>query len=170
MPTCRAQDHFYVCKAHLKDKGFANPIVDEKVEAEKRRKEALDRQIEEVKKEYEEAQKQKKAKKKSKDDKDKKKEDAEDDSKAEKQRDDKVGFGLIATISHADYVQIKALEAGANPGADADDGPRIFALQRLIPFDTIPWCLNSNAVVGTFTRCESTGSGTPSKRREISNA
>ena len=91
LPTYRLQDHFYVCKTHLKDKGFANPIVDEKVEAEKRKKEALDRQIEEIKKEYEERQKQKKAKKKSKDDKDKKKDDAEDDAKAEKERDDKVG-------------------------------------------------------------------------------
>ena len=90
LPTSRSQDHFYICKTHLKDKGFANPIVDEKVEAEKRKKEALDCQIEEIKREYDERQKQKKAKKKSKDDKDKKKEDAEDDSKAEKERDDKV--------------------------------------------------------------------------------
>ena len=84
-----SQDFFYVCKTHLKDKGFANPVVDEKAQAEKQKKEAMDREIEKIKKEYEERQKQKKAKKKSKDEKDKKKEEDEDDGKAEKERDDK---------------------------------------------------------------------------------
>lgn len=121
LPTSRSQDHFYICKTHLKDKGFANPIVDEKVEAEKRKKESLDRQIAEIKKEYEERQKQKKAKKKSKDDKDKK-EDVEDDSKAEKERDDKVGltsmqpFHLLTTsrskLLRLVQIQVQQLMAG----------------------------------------------------------
>lgn len=85
------QDFFYICTSHLTDKGFASPIVDAEAEAAKRRKEAMDREIEKVKKEYEEKLKAKKAKKKSKgDDKEKKQEDDNDDSKAEKERDEKV--------------------------------------------------------------------------------
>jgi hypothetical protein len=120
------QDFFYVCKTHLKDKGFASPIVDEKAEAEKKRKEALDLEIAKIKKEYEEKLK---AKKKKKDDKDSK---ADDGDKAEKERDEKVRGGtpslwygsLTCTL-----VQIKAAEA-ATPGAAVDEGPRIFALQK----------------------------------------
>ncbi|ETN40249.1 uncharacterized protein HMPREF1541_04525 [Cyphellophora europaea CBS 101466] len=104
------KDFFYVCKTHLKDRGFASPIVDEKAEAEKRKKEALDREIEKVKQEYEEKMKQKRAKKKAKDDDKDKKNDDDEARKAEKERDDK----------------IKALSADTV----ADDGPRIFALHR----------------------------------------
>jgi hypothetical protein len=84
------QDFFYICKTHLKDKGFASPIVDEKAEAEKRRKEALDLEIAKIKKEYEEKLK---AKKKKKDDKDPK---ADDGDKAEKERDEKVRVGFTS--------------------------------------------------------------------------
>ena len=90
MPTLLNQDYFYVCRSHLKDKGFATPVVDEKAEAEKRKKEAMDIEIQKIKQEYEGRQKSKKSKKKAKDDKDKKSED--DDSKAEKERDDKVSL------------------------------------------------------------------------------
>jgi hypothetical protein len=78
------QDFFYICKTHLKDKGFASPIVDEKAEAEKKRKEALDLEIAKIKKDYEENQKAKKQKKDNKDSK------ANEADKAEKESDQKV--------------------------------------------------------------------------------
>ena len=62
-------------------------MVDEKVEAEKRKKEALDKEIAKVKAEYEAKMEAKKSKKKAKDD-EKKAED--NDSKAERERDEKV--------------------------------------------------------------------------------
>ncbi|RMZ92297.1 hypothetical protein DV736_g484, partial [Chaetothyriales sp. CBS 134916] len=104
-------------KSHLKDKGFASPLIDEKAEAEKQRKEAMDREIEQIKKEYEEKVKSKKAKKGAKDDKDKKATTEDERSKAEKERDDK-------------YVQIKAVQADAGVTGQDDNGPRIFVLQR----------------------------------------
>ncbi|RMZ86247.1 hypothetical protein DV737_g116, partial [Chaetothyriales sp. CBS 132003] len=107
-------DFFYICKSHLKDKGFASPLIDEQAEAEKRKKEAMDREIEQIKKEYEERLKLKKAKKGAKDDKDKKTTAEDESSKAEKERDDK----------------IKAVQADAGVQAQGDEGPRIFVLQK----------------------------------------
>lgn len=94
------QDHFYVCIGHLKDKGFASPIIDPEEAVAKKRKEELDREVELVKKEYEEKMKKKKGKKKDKEanTKDKEKDDTEkeqendDDAKAEKEKDDKVSI------------------------------------------------------------------------------
>ena len=90
------QDHFYACSGHLKDKGFASPIVDAKEAAEKKKKEELDREIELIKKEHEEKMKRKSKNKKDKkedgkenDEKGKKKEEDEE-VKAEKEKDDKV--------------------------------------------------------------------------------
>lgn len=95
------QDHFYVCQGHLKDKGFASPIIDAAEAAARKKKEDMDREVELIKQEYEEKMKKEKKKKKSKaeekeSDKDKDKEDEkkeeEDDKKAEKEKDDKVSY------------------------------------------------------------------------------
>jgi len=97
--TSLCQDFFYVCVGHLSDRGFASPLVDPKVEAEKEREEAKKREIEKVIKEYEEKQHKKKEMKKAKKDgdekdggKDKKEED--DDQKAKNERDEKVSFAI----------------------------------------------------------------------------
>ena len=95
------QDYFYVCPGHLKDRGFAMPIIDEAEAAAKKKKEAMDREIELIKQEYEEKMKKKqknkdkdkkakdadKGKEKAKDDESK---DDDDDEKAKKEKDDKV--------------------------------------------------------------------------------
>lgn len=96
-----AQDYFYVCAAHLKDRGFCSPVIDEEEVAEKKRREEFEREIEMVKLEYEEKMKKKKGKWKKKEDKEKK--DDEDDAKdeddegkkAEKEKDDKVRTDTI---------------------------------------------------------------------------
>ncbi|KAL6245235.1 hypothetical protein RBB50_008010 [Rhinocladiella similis] len=108
------KDFFYICPSHLSDRGFASPVVDAEVEAAKKKKELMEKEIEKVKQEYEEKQKKKRAKKKSKDDKDKKKDTDDDDDKAEKERDEK----------------IKALRAAEGPGPKAEDLPRVYALQK----------------------------------------
>lgn len=89
------QDFFYVCPAHLKDRGFCSPIVDSEKEAAKKKEEALALEIEKVKKEYEEKQRRKKEKEdkekkndKGEDSKDKKKKEESDD--AEKEKNEKV--------------------------------------------------------------------------------
>ena len=90
------QDHFYVCVGHLKDKGFASPIIDPEEVIAKKRKEEMDREIELIKKEYEEKMKRKKTKKNDKkedeNEKDKRdgKKEEDDDAKTEKEKDDKV--------------------------------------------------------------------------------
>jgi len=83
------RDFFFVCDGHLKDTGFASPIVDKEEEEAKKKKEEMAKAIEEVKKEYEERQKKKKKDKKDKKD-DEKKDDKKEDQKDEKERDEKV--------------------------------------------------------------------------------
>jgi len=83
------RDFFFVCDGHLKDKGFASPIVDKEEEEAKKKKEEMAKAIEEVKKEYEERQKKKKKDKKDKKD-DEKKDDKKEEQKDEKERDEKV--------------------------------------------------------------------------------
>ena len=61
------KDFFYVCPSHLKDRGFASPVIDEKAEAEKKKKEELAREKEAIIKEYE-AKAKKKGQDKKKDD------------------------------------------------------------------------------------------------------
>ena len=99
------QDHFYVCITHLKDKGFASPIIDLTEAAAKKKKEELDREIALVIKEYEERVKKKAKDKKNKkedgkdeDKKDKKKEEDED-VKALKEKDDKVRSETVRPIT-----------------------------------------------------------------------
>lgn len=81
------QDFFYVCPAHLKDKGFCSPIVDEAAVAARKKKE-MDAEIERVKKEFEEKQKKKEKEKEK--DKKKAKDKKDDDKKEEKKPEDKV--------------------------------------------------------------------------------
>ncbi|KAK3171118.1 hypothetical protein OEA41_003202 [Lepraria neglecta] len=118
------KDYFYVCPGHLKDRGFATPIIDEAEAAAKKKKEATDREIELIRQEYEEKMKKQKNKdkdKKAKDaDKGKEKakddesKDDDDDEKAKKEKDDK----------------IKAI-TNKEPPSVADDIPRIYALQKV---------------------------------------
>jgi len=106
------KDFFYICPVHLKDRGFCTPIVDEEEVAAKKRKEEMDREIEQVKLEYEEKMRKKEKSKDKKDNKrDKKKDD--DSKKAEKEKDDK----------------IKSIQAAAAE-PKSDDSPRIFALNK----------------------------------------
>lgn len=81
-----------MCVGHLSDAGFASPVLDPAVEAAKKKKELMDKEIEKVKQEYEEKQRLKKAKKKSKDDEKGKTKDDDDSGKAEKERDEQVKF------------------------------------------------------------------------------
>jgi len=82
------RDFFYVCDGHLKDTGFASPIVDKDAEEAKKKREDMAKAIEEVKKEYEEKQRKKKDKKDKKDD--EKKDSKNEEQKDEKERDEKV--------------------------------------------------------------------------------
>ena len=85
------QDYFYVCPGHLKDRGFCSPIIDEAEAAAKRKKEEMDRAIEQIKKEYDEKMKKKKANdKKSKEKEDEKKKEEEEAKQAEQEKNDKV--------------------------------------------------------------------------------
>ena len=62
-----------MCPAHLKDKGFCNPIIDEAAIAARKKKE-MEAEVERVKQEFEEKQKKRKEKEAAKDkDKDKSK-------------------------------------------------------------------------------------------------
>jgi hypothetical protein len=92
------KDFFYVCPGHLKDRGFATPIVDQEAAAAKKKKEMED-EMARVKAEYEEKQRKKKEKEKEKDkdkdkdkekDKDKDKETEKDEAKTDKKGDEKV--------------------------------------------------------------------------------
>ncbi|KAI5298050.1 hypothetical protein KEM55_003878, partial [Ascosphaera atra] len=121
-----SSDFFYVCPIHLKDSRFCTPIVDTEAEAAKKRKEALDREIERVKKEYEEKMRRKKAKEEEKkqsekgDDKDGKNDgdktkSEDDEKKAEKEKNDK---GIVAkttknvTITRVSDALLKRLREG----------------------------------------------------------
>lgn len=109
--TKATQDFFYICAGHLSDRGFCLPDADEAAAvAARKKKEELDREIEQVKKEYDEKQKLKREKRKEKQkekgkDKDKEKDDEtkkseeEQDKDDEKTKDDKVGFMLSCYIS-----------------------------------------------------------------------
>lgn len=83
------RDFFYVCDGHLKDPGFASPIVSDEEKEANKKKDEMAKAIEKVKKEYEEKQKNKKKKKKEKKEDDKKNDD-KDDAKDEKERDERV--------------------------------------------------------------------------------
>ncbi|KAI1269661.1 DUF1742-domain-containing protein [Xylariaceae sp. FL1019] len=110
------QDFFYVCPAHLKDRGFASPIIDHEAIAARKKKE-MDDEVAKVKKEYEEKQRKKNEKEKVKDKKDGKEDDDKKDDKAAKKDGD----------TPEDKDKIKA---EANAQQNAEEEPRVFALQR----------------------------------------
>jgi len=92
--TADSKDFFYICPAHLKDRNFAVPTEDEaKALEDKKKKEAMDREIELIKKEYEDKMKRKKEKQDKKDgkkDEKSKKEDEKSEDQLEKEKEDKV--------------------------------------------------------------------------------
>ena len=78
-----------MCPAHLKDKGFCDPIIDEAAVAAKKKRE-MDAEVERVKKEFEEKQKKKKDKEKEKEKEKDKDKDKKDEKKEHTKSDDKV--------------------------------------------------------------------------------
>lgn len=104
------KDFFYVCPAHLKDKGFCNPIVDEAAIAAKKKR-ALDAEVERVKKEFEEKQRKKKEREKKKKEKEKEKDkDKKDDEEEEEKTEEKNSAEVTVP--------------------EPDEEPRVFALQK----------------------------------------
>ncbi|KZZ92354.1 hypothetical protein AAP_03009 [Ascosphaera apis ARSEF 7405] len=121
------KDFFYVCPIHLEDRGFASPIIDTEAEAAKRRKEALDKEIERVKAEYEEKMKRKAAEKAAEDNKDGENDKAQDTDKEKQKReedDKKAGKEL------AEKIKSLQKEHTESPKKAQDEGPRIFALHK----------------------------------------
>ncbi|KAI9867292.1 MAG: hypothetical protein M1813_009570 [Trichoglossum hirsutum] len=115
-------DFFYVCLGHLKDKGFASPIIDEK-EAAAKKKEELEQEVERVKKEFEEKQKKKKEKEKAKEKEGKKGEKDEEkkdktSTKNEKEKEDEDGKAKSSTTE-----EIAAAEK-------VEDSPRVYSLHK----------------------------------------
>lgn len=140
------QDFFYICPNHLKDRGFATPIVDKAAEEAKKKKAAEEKEakikeeMERVKKEYEEKQKKKKDKKdkkddekdKEKDEKDKDKKDKKDDEK-EKDKDSKDDKDKDE-VSGGDTKNDDCCTTDANiiqkDKTPESDEPRVFALNK----------------------------------------
>ncbi|KUJ12074.1 DUF1742-domain-containing protein [Mollisia scopiformis] len=115
--TPENKDFFYVCPAHLKDKGFCNPIIDEAAVAAKKKRE-MEAEVQRVKQEFEEKQKKKKEKEKGAKDKNKDKDkDAEgekSETKDEKKSDEKVRPVLS--------------QPATSPSPEEE--PRVFSLQK----------------------------------------
>ncbi|KAI0161583.1 AAA-ATPase Vps4-associated protein 1-domain-containing protein [Xylariaceae sp. FL1272] len=146
------QDFFYVCPSHLKDRGFASPIVDHEAIAARKKKE-MDEEIAKVKKEYEEKQRKKNEKEKEKDkDKDKANKDGkEDDDK----KDDK------AAKKDGDTPEDKEkAKAESNAQRNTEEEPRVFALQRSVA------SLDLRAFARHFINNGSTKEGKPTSQSE----
>ncbi|KAA8893016.1 VPS4-associated protein 1 [Sphaerosporella brunnea] len=80
-------DFFYTCAGHLQDSGFCTPVVDEPEDAEKRRKEELQKEVERVKSEWDERQKKKKQTESDKKEDKNKKEDKDKDKDKEGEKE-----------------------------------------------------------------------------------
>ncbi|KAK4160250.1 hypothetical protein QBC43DRAFT_114631 [Cladorrhinum sp. PSN259] len=121
------KDWFYVCPAHLKDKGFCTPKIDHAA-IEARKKKELEDEIARVTKEYEEKQKKKKEQKETKDGKDEK-----DKNKDKDKEKDKDGKDDEKKTDGDDQDKTKAgSPAGqdaATSSANEDDEPRVFELK-----------------------------------------
>ncbi|KAI0113559.1 VPS4-associated protein 1 [Nemania sp. FL0031] len=114
--TPEKQDFFYVCPAHLKDRGFCSPIIDHEAVAAKKKKKEMDEEVERLKKEYEEKQRKKKEKEAEKEkDKDKDKDKKDDTDKSES----KEGKKEDEATGNKEKSQL-----------DIEEEPRVFALQR----------------------------------------
>jgi len=123
--TPDGRDFFYTCAGHLADRGFATAVVDREEEERARRKEELDRAVEEVKREWEEKLKKRKKAAKDKDkEKDKDKGEGKEDDGKEKEK----------TEEKEKDEKIKKLETDAAPksAAGEGDGPRIFNLHKYV--------------------------------------
>ncbi|CEJ92534.1 hypothetical protein VHEMI08183 [[Torrubiella] hemipterigena] len=106
------KDFFYICDAHLKDKYFCNPKIDEEAVKAKREKK-LAEATEKVKKEYEEKMKKKKEKEEK-----KKKEEKEGDKDKDKEKDAK-------DTTKSDDKNAKESESESEP----EEAPRVFELK-----------------------------------------
>ncbi|PFH58526.1 hypothetical protein XA68_13569 [Ophiocordyceps unilateralis] len=132
--TADNKDFFYVCPAHLKDKYFCTPKMDENaVQADAvkaKREKALAEEMERLKKEYEEQQRRKKVKEskdKQKDkDKDKGKDEKKDDEKKDQGEDQ--GKDDKEDAKGQGKAQKHATEAETS-AATKDEEPRIFELK-----------------------------------------
>ncbi|KAI0968032.1 DUF1742-domain-containing protein [Xylaria arbuscula] len=117
------QDFFYVCLAHLKDRGFCSPIIDQDAIAAKKKRE-MDEEVERLKKEYEEKQRKKKEKEAEKEKEKDKDKDKETDKKDSKEKDDeKADKKEDSNTDGKDKPQDKS-------PAEVEEEPRVFALQR----------------------------------------
>ncbi|CAL3967560.1 unnamed protein product [Diplocarpon coronariae] len=105
------KDFFYVCPAHLKDKGFCNAIIDEVAVAAKKKKE-MEAEVERVKQEFEEKKKKK----------------LERDMAKDKDKEKDKGK------SGEEKTEEKKTTEKKNPqdktAAAFDEEPRVFALQK----------------------------------------
>ncbi|KAF3906966.1 hypothetical protein ABW21_db0200261 [Orbilia brochopaga] len=99
--TSCQKDFFYICPAHLADKGFATAQVDEAAEAERKKKEEMDQELEKLKREYEEKMKRKEEKKQDK-----------DKGKGKEKKDEEAEKAKIET-ENAASTAAKAVEAAA---------------------------------------------------------
>ncbi|KAI0856522.1 DUF1742-domain-containing protein [Xylaria cubensis] len=116
------QDFFYVCPAHLKDRGFCSPIIDHDAVAAAKKKKEMDEEVERLKKEYEEKQRKKKEKEAEKE-KDKDKEQEKDKRESKGKDDEKDEKKEDSTPNTKDKPKDKNQP-------DVDEEPRVFALQR----------------------------------------
>lgn len=121
MITDVLQDFFYVCAAHLKDKGFCSPIVDPATVAADKKKRELEAEIEKLKKEFEEKQAKKKDKEKGKE-KEKEKDKKGDAAK----KDDKD----VKPVEKDQPISASNPSPGEGLVAQPDAEPRVFALQK----------------------------------------
>ncbi|KAL2110785.1 hypothetical protein VUR80DRAFT_714 [Thermomyces stellatus] len=114
------KDFFFVCPAHLTDRKFCTPIVDENA-AEARKKKAMEEEMERVKREYEEKKRKKDAEKEKRgensEEKDGEKE--KDKSKNEREKEgDKANDGRDSE------------KGGSSPSTPSEE-PRFFALHSV---------------------------------------
>lgn len=125
LATPDSRDFLYVCPSHLQTTAFAKP-VDRSPQPDDKKKEELDREIEAVKKEYEEKQRKRSEKKKKKG-----KKVEEKDGKKIKDDDDDFEGDERKEQDERDQ-KIKELEGKKAGESRADEGPRMFVLDRSI--------------------------------------
>lgn len=142
--TPDSRDFFYVCAGHLSDRGFATPVSQDGTPAPvppKRDDAELQREIEKVKEEYEAKVKAKAKKKKQKEKSKKKVKDDDDDIPARKDKEDDASSEDEAAATKKRDEKIAELEKQKSTAvadksdevkkkADADAGPRVFALHK----------------------------------------
>ncbi|KAL8826644.1 MAG: hypothetical protein Q9191_003676 [Dirinaria sp. TL-2023a] len=121
-PAHPIKDYFFICPGHVKDRNFATPIIDEADATAKKKREELDREVELVKKEYEEKLKKKQEVRDTKKQEAEKGQAGKDKVKSEHEETD-------AMLDKEKDEKINAITSKQTTAA-ADDGPRIFALQK----------------------------------------